>query len=143
MRKAIIDLNIIIDFLNKRDDHISAAKIIDLVNRKLLKGYLCSHEITTLSYFLEKNKYKKDQRILIINKLLDTFSVISCRESILRKALFSHISDYEDAVIVESAISEKIDFIITRNLKDFSKSSIQIVTASEAISIIGSIEVDV
>lgn len=140
MKKALIDINIILDFLNKRDDHLSAAAIIDLCVKRKLKGYVCSHEITTLSYFLEKHKYPKDRRIRILTTLLDTFSVISISEKILRNALSSSTPDYEDAVIIEASYIENIDFIVTRNLDDFKKSSITVFNASEAVAFLTSIK---
>lgn len=133
MKKVLVDINIILDFLNQREDHASAAAIFNLCTKKIIKGYMCSHEITTLSYFLEKHKYPRNKRIFIITKLLDTFSIISSKEKILRNALNSDISDYEDAVIEESARSENIDLIITRNLKDFRNSKCNISNAAEAL----------
>lgn len=143
MKKALVDINIILDFLNKRDDHTSAAAIFDLCIKKNLKGYVCSHEITTLSYFLEKYKYPKNHRIGILTTLIDTFSVISISEKILRKALSSSISDYEDAVIVEASYLENIDFIITRNIDDFKQSSITVFNAAEALALLTSIKAEV
>ena len=77
MKKVLIDLNIIIDILNKRMDHESALAIFDFCVKKRIKGYVCSHEITTLSYFLEKQKFDIMKRNKIINSLLDHLSVFS------------------------------------------------------------------
>ena len=137
MKKVLIDINIILDMLNKRQDHESAVEIIDKCIKKEIKGYVCSHEITTLSYFMEKQKYNKKKRIYAINKLLDIFSVIPSTETILREALYSEISDYEDAVIESSAVKEDINYIITRNLKDFKKSKVKSYNAKEALAIMG------
>ncbi|KGE72123.1 PIN domain-containing protein [Spirochaeta lutea] len=136
MKRVLIDLNIIIDMLNKRMDHESALVIYDLCSRRIIKGYIAAHEITTLSYFLEKDKATINKRNRIINNLLDNLSVLSPNETILRKSLDSDINDYEDAVIDELATKEELDFIITRNYKDFSKSKNQIYTAREAIEIL-------
>ncbi len=133
MKKVLIDINIILDVLNKREDHESAAKIFDLCERRKVKGYICSHEITTLSYFMEKYKYPKEKRKLIITKLLDLFSTIPTTEKILRNALNSSIADYEDAVIEASARTEEVDCIVTRNIKDFNKGSIICCNALEAL----------
>ncbi|MFW5879336.1 MAG: PIN domain-containing protein [bacterium] len=137
MRKVLIDINIILDILNKRDDHESAARIFDMCVKRSLKGFLCSHEITTLSYFMEKYKYPNDKRVYIINKILDVFSIIPATEKILRDSLQSGISDYEDAVIETSAKYEEVDMIITRNIKDFKESNLVCCTAVEALAIIG------
>ena len=138
MRKVLIDLNIILDMLTKRKDHEAAAAVFDKCVKRKIKGYICSHEITTLSYFLEREKYEINKRNKIINMLLDNLSVLTAYEKILRDALHSEIGDYEDAVIDELARNEEVDFIITRNLKDFKKSKNSIYTAVEAIEIIDS-----
>lgn len=138
MKKVLIDLNIILDILNKRMDHESALAIFDYCVKKRIKGYVCSHEITTLSYFLEKQKFDNLKRTRIINNLLDHLSVLAAPENILRKALVSAIDDYEDAVIDELALNEEIDYIITRDLKDFKNSKNNICNAREALDIIDS-----
>ena len=136
MKKVLIDLNIIIDFLNKRNDHEAALFVYDKCVKKEIKGYVSSHEITTLSYFLEKEKFGRIKRNKIISNLLDNLSVLPAHEDILRKALVSEIEDYEDAVIDELASNEKIDFIVTRNLKDFKKSKNKIYSAREILDVI-------
>ena len=138
MKKALLDLNIILDFLSKRDDHEAALAVFDLCIQKNLKGYVSSHEITTLSYFLEKERYPVLKRNKIINSLLDHLTVLTAHEKILRDALESEINDYEDAVIDELAKYEAVDFIITRNLKDFEKSTTEIMNAREAYNYITS-----
>lgn len=66
MRKVLIDLNIILDMLTKRKDHEAAAAVFDKCVKRKIKGYICSHEITTLSYFLEREKYEINKRNKII-----------------------------------------------------------------------------
>ena len=136
MKKVLIDLNIIIDFLNKRDDHEAALAVYDKCVKKEIKGYVSSHEITTLSYFLEREKYERIKRNKIISNLLDNLSVLTAHEEILRKSMISELEDYEDAVIDELALNEGIDFIVTRNLKDFKKSRNKIYTAREILDVI-------
>lgn len=136
MKKVLIDLNIIIDFLNKRDDHEAAVAVYDKCVKKEVKGYVSSHEITTLSYFLEKEKYERINRNKIISNLLDNLSVLTAHEEILRKSLISELEDYEDAVIDELGLHEGIDYIVTRNLKDFKKSRNRIYTAREILDVI-------
>ena len=136
MKKILVDINIVLDVLNKRKDHEAAAKIFDLCERKKMRGYVCSHEITTLSYFMGKYKYPKAKIIFIINRLLDIFSVIPITEKILRNALSSSIEDYEDAVIEVSAISEGIDYIVSRDIKDFGKGKIECLSALETVALI-------
>ncbi len=133
MKKVLIDLNIILDMITKRKDHEAAIAIYDLCIKRKIKGYVGSHEITTLAYFLKKEKLKGKQRKKIINNILDTLSVLSAHEKILRTALDSPINDYEDAVLDELAKKESIDYIITRDLQDFKNSNNVIYSAVEAL----------
>ncbi len=123
MKKILIDINIILDFINKRNFYELAKQVIQYCSDKKVQGYICAHEITTLSYFLEKDKESE-----IVNKILtsimDTFTVIPIDENILRSALNSKIKDFEDAVIEVSSLQNDIDCIISRNKEDFAKSRV-------------------
>jgi len=123
MKKILVDINIILDFLNKRNFYELAKQIIQLCYDKKIQGYVCAHEITTLSYFLEKDKESE-----IVNKILisimDMFTIISIDENILRNALKSQIKDFEDAVIEVSSLQNDLDCIVSRNKEDFTKSKI-------------------
>jgi predicted nucleic acid-binding protein len=132
--KAIIDVNVIMDWLFKRDEHEFAAKIIDLYVSKKINGCVCAHEITILSYFLEKEVKDREREIKVLSKIMKTFSVFDLTSNILNKALDSKIKDYEDAIIEQSALINKCNVIITRNVKDFDKSKVQAVTPKEFLN---------
>ena len=131
MKKVLIDLNIILDFLNKRNFHEEAANIINMCVEKKLFGFIAAHEITTLSYFLLKEKEDKNKAADIISALLDMFNIIPIDEKILREALFSPVKDYEDAVIEVSSVKNSIDYIISRNLGDFKSARVQVFTPEQ------------
>ena len=131
MKKVLIDLNIILDFLNKRNFHEEAANIINMCVEKKLFGFIAAHEITTLSYFLLKEKKDKNKAADIISALLDMFNIIPIDETILREALFSPVKDYEDAVIEVSSVKNSIDYIISRNLGDFKSARVQVFTPEQ------------
>jgi len=131
MKKILIDLNIILDFLNKRNYHEEAAQLINMCVEEKLSGYICAHEVTTLSYFLLKEQKDKTRVINIITALLDIFNIIPIDESILRDSLISPITDYEDAVIEVSSMKTNIDYIISRNISDFKLSRVQAYTPEQ------------
>jgi predicted nucleic acid-binding protein len=135
MKTILIDLNIIIDYLDKRAGHEEALEIIIQCCLKKAKGYLCAHEITTLSYFLDKNVKGRNKKIKIISGLLKIFEIIEINKTILEKSLLSDLSDYEDAVIEISAKEKDIDYIITRNIRDFKKSQIKTLLPGEYLAI--------
>jgi len=134
MKNIVIDINVFMDFLFKRDGHEKVVEIFKYCIRGELKGFVCAHEITTLYYFLtklvkEKNKVKKS-----LSGIMKRFKVIEINEIILNKSLYSDIDDYEDAVIEVSASENNVDYIITRNIKDFRKSIIKAITPEELLA---------
>ncbi|MCK4764917.1 MAG: PIN domain-containing protein [Candidatus Aminicenantes bacterium] len=136
MKKITVDINVLLDFLNKRKGHENAAIIVDLCVTKQIEGYLCAHEFTTLSYFLLK-EYKDIQRVkLVLTELLDIFSTIPVTEKILRDSLFSAIQDFEDAVIEVSSLGENIEYIITGNISDFTPGRVKALSPAEFLQLL-------
>ncbi len=136
MKKVTLDLNIILDFLNKRKYHAEAAKVIDLCARKRISGYVCAHEITTLSYFLLKERRDTQKVKQILFGLLDIFSTLPVTGDVLCDALNSPVKDFEDAVIEVSSLAESVDYIITRNIPDFKTSRIKALTPEEYLGLL-------
>ena len=136
MKKVLIDINVLLDFLAKREHHESAAQVIALCENKTIKGVISSHEVTTLAYFLtERYKTRKNSRT-VISEILDLFTTVPVSETILRKALNSKIDDYEDAVIEQAALHEKAAYIITSNISDFKSSAVSAKTPSEYLAML-------
>ena len=131
MEKVLIDLNIILDFLNKRNFHQEAARLINMCAENVLTGYICAHEVTTLSYFLFKEQKDKNKVVTTISTLFDIFQIIPIDETILKASLLSPITDYEDAVIEVSAVRFNIDYILSRNISDFKLSRIPTYTPEQ------------
>ena len=135
MKTILVDLNIILYALNKDLFFEESAHLINLCEERKIKGHVCAHEITTLSYFLNKKSKNTRKNNLIISNILDIFFVLNVNKEILKEALLSEIDDYEDAVIDVSAMKNKLDFIITQNIKDFKKSKTRALTPGEFLLI--------
>ena len=53
-----------------------------------------------------------------------------------RKAISSEIGDYEDAIMVETAIRSEMDCIVTRNVKDYANSSVKVCEPSALLKLL-------
>ena len=138
MKNIVIDINILMDFLFKREGH---EKILEIFKWRLkgeLKWFVCAHEITTLYYFLDKSVKDKNKIRKSLSGILRRFNVIEINENILNKSLYSEIDDYEDAVIEVSAHEKNVDYILTKNIRDFRKSVIKAITPEELLAILKS-----
>jgi predicted nucleic acid-binding protein len=136
MINIVIDINILMDFLFKRDGHEKVAEIFKCCIKDELKGFVCAHEITTLYYFLDKSIKDKNKVRKSLSGILGRFKVIEINETILKKSLYSEVNDYEDAVIDVSASENNIGYIVTRNIQDFNKSITKAITPDELLAIL-------
>ncbi len=76
----------------------------------------------------------KDAR-LILRKFKVLVNVLSMGDKIIDLSLNSDFKDFEDAIQYYTATENKLDFIITRNLKDFKLSHLPVLTAKEYLKI--------
>ena len=74
----------------------------------------------------------------ILNTLFQLFDLLDTAGMDCRRAISSDVSNFEDAVMVESAIRSGVDCIVTRNLKDYVKSQIPVYVPADFLNQIAS-----
>jgi predicted nucleic acid-binding protein len=134
--KVLLDLNVLLDFLNKRQFHAEAARILNLAGDGVINAFVSAHEITTLAYFLDKEGTPGDDFRQVISLLFELVDVLPVDQESLEKALYSKVTDYEDAVLESVALRAGLEFIVTRNIKDFKKSRVEAVNPSLFLELI-------
>jgi predicted nucleic acid-binding protein len=130
----LFDTNVILDVLLDREPFCDdAALLFDAVERSTINGYLCATTVTTVHYFVGKGR---DSRTAIdsIRLLLEMFDVASVTRSVLKEALETQFSDFEDGVIYRSAASVNADGLVTRNPRDFVKARIPVYTPPQLVA---------
>jgi predicted nucleic acid-binding protein len=132
MKRVFLDTNIIVDLIADRKPFSKySIEIFKRAEDKRIKLYTSSHSIATTHYLLKKYLEEKLLREVLQN-LLDYISVISVDIDVIKKGLRSKHRDFEDSIqILCAAKIEKIDCIVTRNIKDFRDSEIFALTPDE------------
>jgi predicted nucleic acid-binding protein len=73
----------------------------------------------------------------MLSELNEWTDIIDVSKEVIKKALKSEFKDFEDAIQYNCAKSiNKIDFIVTRDTKDYKTSSLPILTPKEALTVI-------
>ena len=127
--KALIDTCIIIDALQDRKPFSKEAQQIFLeIAKRSFLGFITAKSITDIYYLTHKATHNDEATRQILYKLCSLFEIIDTTAIDCIKALSSPIKDYEDAVMSETASRNDLDYIITRNLKDYSQSKIPVYT---------------
>ena len=135
MIRLLIDTNIVIDLLAKRDDfYDEAADLFSRADRKELELAISSLTLANTNYILTKLKSSKEARE-ILRKFKVLVELLSLDDKITELALSDDsFTDFEDGLQYYSAIENQIDIIITRNKKDFKHSKIPVLTAKEFLA---------
>lgn len=132
MKKLFVDTNIVLDLLAKREPfYEEAAKLFSLADRKSVKICISSLTFANTNYILQRaNSATTTREILRRFKILVT--ILAIDDKVIDLALNdTNFNDFEDAIQYYSAIVNRQDIIITRNLKDFSASKLPVMTANE------------
>lgn len=135
MSRLLIDTNIVIDLLSKRDKfYDEAADLFSRADKKELELTISALTFANTNYILTKLKSSKDARE-ILRKFKVLVKLLSLDDKITELALSDdNFPDFEDGLQYYSAIENQIDIIITRNKKDFKNSKIPIMTAKEFLA---------
>ena len=135
MDRILVDTNIIIDLLTKRQDfYIAASELFTLADKKEIKLAISSLTFANTFYMLSKElNDAKAKEILRKFKLL--VQVLPMDDKIIDLSLNSEFRDFEDAIQYFTAIENNLEIIITRNLKDFKLAKIPVMTAENYLSL--------
>lgn len=131
MKRLLVDTNIILDLLAKREPfYKDAAILFSLADRGAVELFTSALSVANVNYVLLRHgKPEKARQILRKLKLLT--GILSLDEKIIDLALNDDaFNDLEDALQYYSALENNIDVLITRNLKDFKNAALPVVTAA-------------
>ena len=137
MKKILIDTDVILDFFFDRQPFSkNAAILFSLCENKLIEGFVTPVIISNTYYLLRK--FAKHEKVIEKLKLLFKItSILDMNTNVVENALNSNFRDFEDALQNFSAVNNgEIDAIITRNVKDFKKSTIGIFTTENYVKLI-------
>lgn len=125
--RAFIDTCVVIDALQSREPFAKDAQDIFLAAaNNLYLGYISAKAVTDIYYLMHRHTHDDKASRDILNKLFALFDVLDTAGIDCRKAVLSPVSDFEDAVMVETALRSEVDCIVTRNLRDFTKSPVPV-----------------
>lgn len=91
--------------------------------QKRAQGYVSAHAVTNIFYILRRQIGNEAARDLLA-RLLQQIQVASVTDEVIRQALQSSITDFEDAVTSMAAVLAGLEIIVTRNTSDFTASSV-------------------
>ena len=137
MMTVMVDTCIIVDALQKREPFWRNAEAIFIAaaNDKFT-GVITAKALTDIYYLHHRCSHDDIKTRKVLQNLLELFSLSDTSAEDCRNALFSAITDYEDAIMTETAKRIGANCIVTRNLKDYKKSPVPIYSPEQFVDYI-------
>lgn len=134
---VLIDTNVMIDYTLIRQPFFdSAKKILTLCDNKSLNGFVAAHSITNAFYILRKD-YSVDERRAILKEFCEMLTVVGITEEIILSSLENlDFTDFEDCLQTDCAKSCGAKYIVTRNIKDYEKSSVPAILPEDFLKVL-------
>lgn len=133
MIKVFFDTNIMIDVIGRREQFCKPSlQLMSLADRGLIRVYVSALSYATAYFIL--GKYNKELDILSeFSKFMKITTATLVDASTVAQSVESQFKDFEDAMQYFSAKHEDIDYLITRNKKDFAVSEIPVLEPQEFV----------
>ena len=132
--RVLVDTNILIDWISHRESFYDQSRAAVLKCSDIdTDACIAAHSITNIFYIL-RHKSEQIRRKEIFDVLEKIFHIIPLDTDKLRNAASNtSFTDIEDCLQAECAKEFGADYIVTRNVKDFTGSSIPAITPGEFI----------
>jgi predicted nucleic acid-binding protein len=135
MTKVFVDTDVCIDLLSGRKPFNKTAEILfSLADNGKIKIYVSSLSFANIDYVL-RSQYSTTHSRQIIGKFKTVVNVLPVDSKTIDLAVASDFNDFEDAIQYCCTIENNLTTIITRNIKDYKKATIKVLTPETFISI--------
>lgn len=134
--KIMVDTNIIIDVLLEREPFIDDSyKLLSLCEEHKVDGFISASSITDIYYLVRKYSHSNELAYNAVGKILEIVKICSVTNSEVITAFQKKAKDFEDCLVAVCANSINCDYIVTRNIKDFSEFEVPAISPSEFLKI--------
>lgn len=132
--RLTIDTNIVLDVLGRREPFFKNSQtVMQLVAEGKAEGSITATSLTDIYYILRKSLDDETLRAAL-RGLIELMDIAEVSGDDCLAALDLPMADYEDALLACCARRWKADYIVTRNIKDFTGAPIKAVTPVDLLN---------
>lgn len=130
-----IDTNVIIDLLAKREPFYNDALNLfsKIAQQKRLVAFTSVKSMTDVYYLMRNSFHDEIMARKTMAKLISLLYVADNTDIDLLKSFSCKTKDLEDALISQLAYRMKLDYIVTRNKKDFDSTVVKAVSVQDIL----------
>ena len=132
--KLFLDTNVLIDFILEGPlFYQPAAMIVSLAAERKIDICVSALSVVTANFIcIERCKMPLDVYRRKVDFLRNFIEVCSVDSSDINSSYEANWKDFEDGVQYFSAIRSGVDYLVTRNVKDFEENDLRVITVDEA-----------
>ena len=129
---VLIDTNVILDVLLKREQFLEkSSNVVLLSEKKIINGYVSASAVTDI-FYITNTSYKDKQKTMgLLKELLKTVSIAAITEKEIYRAVDLNWNDFEDAVQYSAGELIEADYIITRDIGEYSGKPIKAILPAD------------
>lgn len=130
--RALLDTCVLLDAMQDREPFSRPAQEIFLcAANDRFRGCITAKAATDIYYLMHRYTHDDKASRGALSKLFMLFEVLDTAGMDCRRAIASDVTDYEDAVMVETALRTEADCIVTRNIRDYAKSAVPVLAPEQ------------
>jgi predicted nucleic acid-binding protein len=134
--KVLIDLNVILDVLQRREPFYDmSARVLAAAETGLIEGWIAAHSLTTLFYLVARYQSTEQARVALTD-LLTFLSVAAVNHEVIEQALNLPYPDFEDAVQMMAAVRSGVQYLVTRNVRDYGMGPLPVLQPAELLALV-------
>jgi predicted nucleic acid-binding protein len=134
MMRVFIDTNVLVDFICEREGYVeNAKKIFLMAYKKEIELIISSLSYINAFYIGKRYKFPSNQLVNSLQTISRFTRISGLGERTIKQALTSEWDDIEDAAQYYSAKTAGVNYIVTRNPKDFLLVHVPILTPEDFI----------
>lgn len=132
---VLIDTCVIIDAVQHRQPFsILAEPILLGAAEHQFEGFWTAKSMLDCYYLVHHDTHSDAQTRGVLMNIALSLRGLDTTATDCQQALFSDMRDYEDAVMTATARRTGMDFIVTRNLKDYERSQVPAVSPADFLA---------
>jgi predicted nucleic acid-binding protein len=134
--RVLIDLNVILDVLQRRQPFYDmSARALASAETGLIDGWVAAHSLTTLFYLVARYDSPEQARVALTD-LMSFLSVAAVDQAVVEQALNLPYPDFEDAVQMMAAVRSGVDYLVTRDVRNFRAGPLLVIQPVELLALV-------
>ncbi len=133
----MVDTCISLDLIQRRQQFFNDAKdVFTMIADEKIEGYVSVKSLVDIHYVTKHILHDEAAVRAILRNLLSLLKLVDSRADEATDALVSDMIDYEDALMTKTAEANRMDYIVTRNIKDYKNSPVKAISPADLLHIL-------